>query len=600
MRGRWLEVDLPGVLGAAGMTLIVIAAAQLAPTLLAAWLGGPWLALGLGALGTAAAGLLLQPLGRGPRQWRRRESLAVASLSWLLASLGAAVPFVVTGACGPVDAVFESASGLTTTGATVFADVDDMRLEPRLRLQAWDWIQRRALLSGAWYEAVPGRGQALGEAAAALGLGSEVRPVRDPAGRLLGLEAAGPRGTPHAAPLHLWRAMTHWLGGAGIVLLVLVLAPWLGQGEALLRSQRAEASFLTERYRGSTRATLKGLLVVYVGATTCLVLILLALGVGAWAAFLHSFATISTGGFSPWTASLGGSTVAVQLVVTVFMVLGALNFAVLGRAMDEQLSAWRHARRQGGRLAGLRAVAGRVVPGLLRAVWRSGETRAYLFLLLGASILCASLLVLEGNERYAGGSGALTAGVDALFTTVSISTTTGFCTADYAVWPPACQATLLLLMLVGGCTGSTAGGIKMRRLLLVLLFLHRELRRLSRPSAVLPIKLGGVVVPEEQVREALGYLGVYMVLVGAVALLVSAGGSDLASSGGASVSALGSIGPGFGLCGPSGSFTTFAPATKLVLAWAMLLGRLEILAPLAVALPTFWLRRRRSAPPAAD
>lgn len=591
MRGRRLEVDLLGVLSAAGITLVVIGAAQLAPAIAAALLGGPWLALTLGALGTAAAGLALFPLGRGPRHWRRRESLAVATLSWVMASLGAGVPFVVTGACGPVDAVFESASGLTTTGATVFADVDAMRLEPRLELQAWDWVVQRAFLSGAWYEAAPGRGLQLGEAARQLGLGAEVRPVRDPAGRLLELLPAGPRESPHAAPLHLWRAITHWLGGAGIVLLVLVLAPWLGHGEALLRSQRAEASFLTERYRGSTRATLKGLLVVYVGATTVLVLALLALGVGAWPAVLHAFSTVSTGGYSPHTASLGAYGIRVQLVVVLFMVLGALNFAVLGRAMDEQLSAWRHAAVRGGRLAALRAVLRGTLPGILRAVWRSGETRAYLFLLLGASTLITALLALEGG-RYAGSAGLGAAGVDATFTAVSISTTTGFCTADYTLWPPACQVTLLLLMFVGGCSGSTAGGIKMRRLLLVLLFLHRELRRLSRPSAVLPIKLSGTVVPEEQVREALGYLAVYVVIVGGVMLLVSAGGTDLVSSGGASVSALGSIGPAFGLCGPAGSFTTFAPLTKLVLAWAMLLGRLEILAPLAVTLPTFWLRRR--------
>lgn len=587
-----LEVDLPGVLGAAGKTLLVIGAAQLAPVLAALAGSGPWWPLLVGAAGTVAAGVLLLPLGRGLRQWRRRESLAVASLSWALATAGAAVPFVAAGACGPIDALFESASGLTTTGATVFADVDGMHRLPRLELEAWDPLLQRGYLSGAWYDAAPGRGQELGEAARALGLGAEVRPRRDPAGRLLELLPAGPHEAPHAAPLHLWRAICHWLGGAGIVLLVLVLLPWLGQGEALLRSQRAEASFLTERYRGSTRATVKGLLVVYVGATSVLIAALLALGVGPWSAVLHAFATISTGGFSPHTASLGAYGPAVQLVVTAFMAFGALNFAVLGRTMDEQLSAWRRAGRERGPLGAAWVVARGTVPGITRAVWRSSETRAYLFLLAGSAAAIAALLVLEGDPRYVGASGARGALLDSTVTAVSISTTTGFCTADFGGWPPACQVILVGLMLVGGCSGSTAGGLKMRRVLLASYFLWRELRRLPRPNAVMPIKLGGTVVPEEHVREAVGFIAVYLLLVGLATLLVAGGGTDLLSAGSSAVASLGSVGPGLGLCGPSGSFSPFDASAKLVLTVVMLLGRLEILAPLAVSLPSFWLRRR--------
>lgn len=592
---RRLEVDALGVLGATGMVLVVLGLAQLLPAAAALWLGGPWGALLLGALGTCAAGLLLLPLGRSVRQraWRRRESLAVATLSWVVGTLGGATPFVVTGACGPVDAWFESVSGLTTTGASVFADVDAMVVDPRAALEGVDGLDGRVRLSGAWLPIAPGRAALIEAVAAALGPDAEVRVRRDPAGRVTGLGPAGPRTTPWAAPLHLWRALCHWLGGAGIVLLVLVLVPWFTGEEALRKSQQAEASFLTERYRGSTRATLRGLLVIYVVATAATIATLVALGVGAWEATLHGFSAIATGGFSPYTASLGTRGAAVQLALAAFMIVGALNFAVMGRSADDILGLVRRERRAAGVFAALAALVRNLVPGLLVPVLRHVEVRSYLVLLLSGAAAIGALLVLQGDPaRYgAGWAGVGAAAVDAAFNVVSLSTTTGFFSVDWERWPAACQGLLLALMVIGGCSGSTAGGIKVRRLLLLVLFLRRELVRLPRPSAVLPIKLGGHVVPEEQVREALGYVSIYLLLAVITGVLVAASGTDRVSAGTSAVASLGSIGPGFGLCGPTGSFNPFAPLAKLVLAATMILGRLEIVAPLTVALPSFWLRR---------
>jgi trk system potassium uptake protein TrkH len=500
--GLRLRVDVLAVLGTTGITLIVMGVAQLLPAFAALLQRGqPALPLFVGAAGTGLAGMLLLPLRSRRRNWTRRESLAGVALSWFAAVAAAAVPYVALGTTGLVDALVESASGLTTTGATILPDVD----------------------------AIP-------------------------------------------PPLHLWRALTHWLGGAGIVLIVVVLTPWLGGHEELRQAQRAETSFLTERYEGSTRTTLKGLLFVYVGATVLLTAILVGLGLGLWDALLHSFATISTGGFSTRTASAGAWGPAVQMVLTAFMLLGALNFAVLGRA---------------------------ITGGGWRAIVRSPEVRLYLVFVLAVSLVMSGLLFTADDPalaaRYSeqGISGLGQAWVDASFTTAAISTTTGFCTENYAAWPAACQVILLFLMLVGGCSGSTAGGLKFRRLLIVCKDALRQLRLLANPRAEIPLRLGAGVVSDEEVASAHAYLVTYGLLVLLLAACIALTGSDPVSAGAASVSSFGSIGPGFGDCDPTGSFQPYAGSAKLLCVFAMILGRLEVFPVLTVVLPSFWFRRAR-------
>lgn len=491
-----LQVDLSGVLGTTGIPLVVMGLAQLLPTAVALFEPDvPALPLLLGAVATAAVGLLLLPLRTRASKWTRRESLAIVALSWFAAVAAAAVPYVALGATGVIDALIESSSGLTTTGATILPGVD----------------------------AIP-------------------------------------------PPLHLWRSLTHWLGGAGIVLIVLVLTPWLGHAEELRRTQQAEASFLTERYRGSTRATLKGLLVVYFGATTIQCALLMALGLSTWDAVNHSMATIATGGFSTRTASMGAWGPMVQMVTVVFMVIGALSFASLGRAAME---------------------------GSWRALFKNAEVRGYVLMIGAVSLFMTAALYLTGDPvRYAG-EGAYGLGqafVDATFTVASISTTTGFCTENYANWPAVCQLILLGLMLIGGCSGSTAGGIKFRRVMILVRHCHLELRRLANPRAVIPLKVGDRYVTPDELREALTYAAFYGLLVVGLAVVIAATGSDASSSGGASVSAFGSIGPGYGACDPGGSFLSYGPGAKALLVIAMLLGRLEIFPILTVFLPSFWLR----------
>lgn len=496
--GWRLQVDLSGVLGTVGITLIVMGVAQLFPVMVALVdPRTPTVPLLVGALGTALMGFLLVPLRSRASKWTRRESLAIVALSWAAAILAATVPYVASGTTGLLDGLVEAASGVTTTGSTVLPDVD-----------------------------------------------------------------------PLPAPIVLWRSLTHWLGGAGIVLIVLVLAPFLGNAEELRRTQRAEASFFTERYRGSTRSTLKGLLVVYVGATALLTMLLILLEMSPWDAVNHAFSTVATGGFSSRSASLGAFGPAVHVVTILFMVLGALSFASLGRAVADR--DW-------------------------RAPLRNVEVRGYLKMLGVVSLGMGAILFWWGDAARYGAQGVLGLGralVDATFTVISMSTTAGFLTVDYTAWPAVGQVVLLCLMLIGGCSGSTAGGIKFRRVMVIVRHVHLEIRRLAIPRAIVPLQVGEHVVTPEELRESLTYVVSYGLLILVFAVLIAGTGADPVSAGSMSVSGMGSIGPSWGAAGPTGDFSRYAPAAKLLVVIAMLLGRLEIFPVLSVLLPSFWLRRR--------
>lgn len=529
------EVDLHAVLGSTGLALVVLGLAQLVPAGVALVTGAPCLALALAALAVSALGGVLASLRRLARKVTRREALASVVLAWLASIAAAALPYLVTGVADPLDALFESTSGLTTTGASIFADVDGLRTSTDL----------------ARSEPVP------------------------------------------LLALHVWRCLTHWIGGAGIVLVVFVLTPFVRDEEGLRRTQRSEASILTVRYRGSTRATLRGLLVVYVGLTAAQTLAMVALGVDPLDALLHAFGTVATGGFSTHTASLNSWGPAVQLVTVGFMALGAMNFAVMGRAVEEARQAYRVRRATRGPVVSSLLATALLPPGLFRNLWRNVETRAYLLLLSAAAAALSALLFTWGAPRYAGRDGALLAAQDGVFNATTISTTTGFGSEDFAGWPSLAQAILFGLMLIGGCSGSTAGGLKVRRILIAALCALRELRRAVHPRGVFLVKLGGERIDDDQAREALTYVFAYLALLLLVALSLSATGVDLVTAAGTTASCFASTGPGLGAAGPASNYQVFTPAGKALLMGAMLLGRLEIYPLVSALTPSFWLRRRR-------
>lgn len=530
---RRFEVDQNAVLGGVGLVLVVLGLAQLLPVACALVRGEPWLRLAGGALGVLGCGCALLPLRRRVRKVTRRESLATVVAAWLVAVTAAAVPYVVTGVALPLDALFESASGLTTTGASIMVDVDRL--------------------------------STTGDPPAAV--------------------------TPLIA-LHLWRCLTQWIGGAGIILVVFILTPFL-RDDDLRRTQGTEAGILTVRYRGSTRSTLRGLLRVYVGLTLAQTVVLTALGLHPFEALLHAFTTVATGGFSTRTASMASWGPAVQLVTALFMVLGALNFAVMGRAVEELRQRWRVERAARGAARALPGLVARAPLTFVASVWKDAETRAYLQLVGGASLAMLALLLASGAARYDGAGASGRAAVDGLFNVVTVSSTTGFGGEDFVRWPQGAQALLFLLMLVGGCSGSTAGGLKLRRVQIALLCTWRELRRAVHPAGVFPLKLGGQRIDEDQAREALTYLFTYLLLLVLVSLLLTVSGVDLVTAAGATASCFASTGPGLGAAGPAANYQVFTAPAKALLMAAMLLGRLEIY-PLVNALtPSFWLRRTR-------
>ncbi len=354
-----------------------------------------------------------------------------------------------------------------------------------------------------------------------------------------------------------WRALTHWLGGMGIVLLAVAILPLLGVGGMQLF--RAEVPGpVAERLTPRIRETARLLWGVYVLLTLLEVGALVLAGMGPFDAVCHSFATMATGGFSNHNASVGGyASPAVEWILIVFMLLAGTNFSL-------------H----------FLALRGRVL-----AYGRDEEFRFYLLIIAGATAVLAGLLLLARFYHAWGEAVRL-----ALFQVVSIITTTGFGTADYLLWPPFAHAVLLMLMVVGGCAGSTGGGIKVVRLLILLKTAKLELRRMLHPRAVFTLWFDGRAVSPTLQTNVLGFFLLYMVVYGVGVLALTAGGRDLVTSIGATAATLGNIGPGLGLVGPACNYGSLMDWEKWLLMGFMLVGRLELFTVLVLFLPGAWRR----------
>ncbi|MBE0564841.1 MAG: TrkH family potassium uptake protein [Krumholzibacteria bacterium] len=354
-----------------------------------------------------------------------------------------------------------------------------------------------------------------------------------------------------------WRALTHWLGGMGIVVLAVAILPLLGVGGMQLF--RAEVPGPTaERLTPRIRETAKLLWGVYVLLTALEVAALMLAGMGPFDAVCHSFATMATGGFSNHDASVGGyASPAVEWILIVFMLLAGTNFSLHYLALT----------------------------GRVRSYGRDEEFRFYLLIIAGVTAALTALLLAEGFY----GSAQATVR-HALFQTVSILTTTGFGTADYLAWPPFAHAVLLMLMAVGGCAGSTGGGIKVVRLLILLKTAKLELRRMLHPRAVFTLWFNNRAVAPALQTNVLGFFLLFMVVYATGVLVLTAGGRDLVTSIGATAATLGNIGPGLGLVGPTGNYATLLDWEKWLLMAFMLIGRLELFTVLVLFLPGAWRR----------
>ena len=359
----------------------------------------------------------------------------------------------------------------------------------------------------------------------------------------------------------LWRQFTQWLGGMGIIVLGLAILPRLRVGgRSLVESEMP--GFEYEPLASSIRDTARRLWLVYVGLTALMILVLSIFGwtgvdslMTPYQAAAHAFTALPTGGFSPQARSAEPFAAASQWVMVVFMVVAGANFALHYRLLRKRINPL-----------------------------RDEELRTYLLILLVASVIM--LLELLRADIYSMGEGAVRA---AVFQVVSMMTTTGYGSADFAQWTVLTSLTLVAVMLIGGCSGSTGGSIKVVRHLLIAKLLRRELDQTVHREAVIPIRLNGRVVEERTLRAVLAFGLIYVGLFMAGALVLSIesarAGLDITAleAIGASATTIGNVGPSFGFAGPFGSFDPFSPFAKGVMIVLMWAGRLEII-PIAVLL----------------
>lgn len=466
-----------------GWFLVCLAGLLLLPVPLA-WLWGetilPW---ALAAATTATVGLaIILPTRTNNRRLHPKDGFLVVTGAWILASLLGCLPYLLTGVLGPVDAIFETVSGFTTTGSTVIADTT---------------VIPRTLL--------------------------------------------------------LWRAFTQWLGGMGIILFTIAILPLLGIGGMQLFKAEVPGP-VEEKLQPRLAITARTLWGIYVGLTGAEWVGLRLLGVNSFEATCHALTTMATGGFSTRNQSVGElGSAGVEWLVTVFMLLAGMNFLLHFRLLQ----------------------------GRIRDVWRDVELRWFLAIVTAASLLLAVSIY---EPELPPGDALRTA----FFHAVSIVTTTGFVSADFERWPHFAQLVILALMLVGGMSGSTGGGPKSLRLVLAFRSMRAAIHRAIHPRAVVPVKYHGQVVDEGILAGVWGFLLAYAMTALGAAAVMAASGYDLSTSVSAALTAMGNVGPGIGEVGAYDNFAHLPALAKLVLSFAMIVGRLELFTVLALLSRRFW------------
>ena len=429
---------------------------------------------------TAIAGLALVSIKPRTMQVGYKEGFLVATSGWLLLSTFGAIPFILSGILPhPVDAFFESASGFTTTGASVIADIEGL-----------------------------------------------------------------PRG------ILFWRSLIHWLGGMGIIVLTLALMPSLNV--AGFRMFKAEVPGPTKsKVLPKVAQTARELYKVYLLFSLGELLLLKLAGMSWFDSVIHTLGTVGTGGSSSRNASVGYfDSLPIELIIVFFMVLCGINFSI-------HYSVFR---------------------GNLLAYFKDTETKAYLSIVAVACILVSINLVND-----------LDYGIDkaarlALFQVASVITSTGFITEDFYQWPDFSRYLLVVLMFVGACSGSTGGGIKVIRLLIVLKALSNQMSRLIHPQAVIPVRLGASVIPQEVVQTVQNFFVLFIMSIGIAVGALLAMGIDLSTAFTGVITTISCL----GTASPATMFIAMPWAAKLVLAFCMFIGRLELFTILVVLNLKFW------------
>jgi trk system potassium uptake protein TrkH len=368
---------------------------------------------------------------------------------------------------------------------------------------------------------------------------------------VLGNLEAVPRG------IHFWRALTHWFGGMGVLVLCVAILPFLGVGG--MQIYRAEMPGPSkDRLTPRITTTAKLLWGVYALLTLVEALLLKFVGGMDWFdALCHTFGTMATGGFSTRSASIGAyDSWVVDAIITVFMFMAGVNFSLHYYALT----------------------------GKPQRYFKDPEFRFYFFFLIGATLFITFNLWIHQLENLG------SAFRDASFTATSILTTTGFCTADFDQWPNASRLLLVAMMFVGGCAGSTGGGMKVMRVFIMFKKMVREMKLFMRPSAVYQMKLGGKPVEQEIISHISAFFAIFITVFAIGSYVMTFFTPDLETAVTSVIASLGNIGPGLSAVGATQNYAAIPHFGQAFLTCLMLLGRLELYTVLILFLPSFWKR----------
>jgi trk system potassium uptake protein TrkH len=473
------------ILNVLGTVIKFLGVSMLAPLLVALYYheSGSIRIFAVSSVLALLTGLLLENIFRSEfEELSHRESIVIVATGWLMAAVFGGVPFLLAGLF-PVDALFESMSGFTTTGSSILPDIE---------------LYSRSIL--------------------------------------------------------FWRGMTQWLGGMGIIVLVLAILPRIAvAGRQMFKSEAPGP--IKDKLKPRLKDTAQILWRVYIIFTVLEIALLFYAGMTLYDATVHSFSTLATGGFSSKNLSIGAyDSIKIEFIVLIFMFIGGSNFNLFYRTLNVN---W-------------------------KSLISDREFQIYVMIILTSTAVIAMQLfgvgkTIEEAVRYAS------------FQVVSIITTTGFASTDFNLWPESTKLIMLLLMFVGGSAGSTGGALKVVRVVLLMKYGAREIYRSIHPKMVKPIRLGDTVISEDVMQAIFSFFILYLMVFVGSSLILSFLGLDFMSSISASATTLGNVGPGLSSqVGPMSNFASLHVIGKLVLIINMWIGRLEVMTVLVLFVPSFW------------
>ena len=432
-----------------------------------------------------ALGFLLCTRKRNTEALYTKEGFVTVALSWVIMSIFGALPFVISGDIPSyVDALFETISGFTTTGASILTDV---------------------------------------EALSKAGL--------------------------------FWRSFTHWIGGMGVFVFIMAILPLMGGSTMNLMKAESPGPSVSKLVP-HVKDTAKILYGIYLTITVLEIILLRIFGMPLFDAFTLSFGTVGTGGFGILNSSIGNYAPVLQNIITVFTILSGVNYSVYFLIISLKV----------------------------KDAFKIEEVRWYFFLILSS----ATLIILNTKHLY---SSIGETARHAFFQVGSIITTTGYSTTDFDLWPSFSKTILVLLMFVGACAGSTGGGMKVSRFIILFKTIKKELSIIFHPRLVKKIRMDGHVIEHETVRNTNVFLAMYFSILLLSTLLISVDNFNFTTNFTAVVATLNNIGPGLDMVGPTQNFSIFSPFSKFVLMFNMLAGRLELFPMIVLLIPGTWKRK---------